>query len=353
MKKQNKDLYFDQEVLRKIQELLFQNLNDMLLALKIEFRYSGKMIVGNCPVHEGDNSTAWNLYIEELENGLKGNWICRSQHCEKECKDNLLGLIRGVKQFGKNWFKTVDWATEFLGIPIEQIKNDDSIVVIKKDWSVDAYLDREPQKQEGIFPRSLIRQRLKIPCNYYIGRGYSKSILDKYDVGLSSNGRFKGRAVVPIYNDEYTHAIGLTGRATWQDPKNKWIHTSGFRANHCLYNFWFAKEDIYKSKQVILVEGPGDVWKLEENGIHNSVAMFGTELSEEQMVILERSGALNIIVMTDNDKAGILSAQKIKEKCGRIFRLYFPKIKTDVGDMNTDDITKDIEPILNKAVSVI
>ena len=70
MKKQNKDLYFDQEVLRKIQELLFQNLNDMLLALKIEFRYSGKMIVGNCPVHEGDNSTAWNLYIEELENGF-------------------------------------------------------------------------------------------------------------------------------------------------------------------------------------------------------------------------------------------------------------------------------------------
>ena len=57
--------------------------------------------------------------------------------------------------------------------------------------------------------------------------------------------------------------------------------------------------------------------------------------------------------MTDNDEAGINSAKNIKKKCGRIFRMYFPKIKTDVGDMNTDDITKDVEPILNKAMSII
>lgn len=348
-------IYFDQEVLKKLEEILFQNLQDLLVALGIEFRYAGKMLVGRCPVHDGDNSNAWNLYTEELENGLKGNWICRTQHCEKEYKDNLLGLIRGAKGFGKNWFKAVDWATNFLGVSLHDIKSDKTIVIINKEWSVDNYLNREPKVQEGIFTRATIRKRLDIPCEYYIQRGYSNHILDKYDVGLcvDQEKRFKNRAVVPVYNDEYTYAIGLTARATWKNPQHKWIHNKGFRANHCLYNYWFAKDSIFETKQVVLVEGPGDVWKLEENDIHNSVAMFGTELSEEQMVILERSGALDIIVLTDNDEAGINSAKKIKEKCDRIFRLYFPKIKTDVGDMNTDEITKDVEPILNKAIGVV
>ncbi|NDC71851.1 MAG: hypothetical protein EBZ62_00150, partial [Sphingobacteriia bacterium] len=37
-----------------------------------------------------------------------------------------------------------------------------------------------------------------------------------------------------------------------------------------------------KSHTAIIVESPGNVWRLEENGIHNSVALFGSSLSDRQ-----------------------------------------------------------------------
>ena len=71
------------------------------------------------------------------------------------------------------------------------------------------------------------------------------------------------------------------------------------------------------------------------------------------MTILERSGASSIIVMTDNDEAGIMAAKKIHERCKRLFRVYFPKISaSDIGDMDADDITHDIKPIIDKVTNL-
>ena len=162
-----------------------------------------------------------------------------------------------------------------------------------------------------------------------------------------------GRAVVPIYNNNYEHAVGFTARATTDDYKYKWIHSEGFQANNYLYNYWFAKEHILKSGVVILVEGPGDVWKLEQNGVKTSLAMFGTDLSEQQLSLLYSCGANSIIVLTDNDEAGMKSAQKINEKCNRLFRMFFPTLSSsDVGDMHKDEIDSQIKPILDQAVEM-
>jgi DNA primase len=207
------------------------------------------------------------------------------------------------------------------------------------------------QKSKGI-SRNEVRGRLEIPCKYYMDRGYSSEVLDKYDVGLCSTKgkRMYKRAVVPVYNNEYTHAVGFTGRATFEDHKYKWVHNTGFLANDHLYNYWFAKEHIVESGCVVLVEGPGDVWRLEENGIHISVAMFGTDLSDQQMSLLYGSGANSVVVLTDNDEAGRKSALKINDKCKRLFRMFFPKLSTsDVGELGSDEITSDIKPILDQA----
>ena len=49
----------------------------------------------------------------------------------------------------------------------------------------------------------------------------------------------------------------------------------------------FAKEFIKESGIVILVESPGNVWRLEEAGVHNSVAIFGSSLADRQKMILD------------------------------------------------------------------
>ena len=98
-----------------------------------------------------------------------------------------------------------------------------------------------------------------------------------------------------------------------------------------------------KSSFAIILESPGNVWKLEENGIHNSVAIFGTNLSAKQKLLLDSSGAMSLIVMMDNDEAGHKAAQAIIEKCNRTYNTYSLTVeKNDIGEMSKDEIQNQI-----------
>jgi len=93
-----------------------------------------------------------------------------------------------------------------------------------------------------------------------------------------------------------------------------------------------------------LVESPGNVWKLEENNIHNSLGIFGAALSDRQKIILDSSGAMTIIVLTDNDEAGRKAADQIKEKCQNTYRVFTPSItKADIADMTSEEINTEIK----------
>jgi DNA primase len=176
------------------------------------------------------------------------------------------------------------------------------------------------------------------------------------------------RIVVPIYDNDYKYMVGCTGRSifekcskcsayhsdnnecptkdkSWMYPK--WKHSLDFKSQNYLYNFWFAKEHILKTSTAILVESPGNVWRLEENEIHNSVAIFGSSLSDRQKILLDSSGAMNLVILTDNDDAGHKAAQQIKTKCQNTYRIFIPKIsKPDVGEMTKEEIKNEITDYL-------
>jgi DNA primase len=131
----------------------------------------------------------------------------------------------------------------------------------------------------------------------------------------------------------------------------KWINSAGFSSGNTLYNYWFAKRHIRESGVAILVEGAGDVWRLEENGIHNSIAIFGTNLTDIQKTLLFQTGAMSLVVMTDSDEPGRKAAKVIAEdtEIRRSFRLFFPKFDSkDVGELGTDTITDDIKPLIER-----
>ena len=116
-----------------------------------------------------------------------------------------------------------------------------------------------------------------------------------------------------------------------------------------MYNYWSAKDTILETGVVILVESPGNVWRLEEAGIHNSVAMFGAHLSQNQKKIIDSSGAFSIICLLDNDEAGKKGAKKIHEQCSKMYRIYFPEFQgNDIGDICVDVVTNDIKPLISK-----
>ncbi|HCI70581.1 MAG TPA: hypothetical protein DHV30_08280, partial [Balneola sp.] len=216
-------------------------------------------------------------------------------------------------------------------------------------------LSVRPKQEESGWTREKLRSSIEIPSKYYIDRGYSSQVLDKYDVGLYNK---RNRVVVPVYDDSYKYVAGFLGRSIWpqcdkckkwHEPEKscpssiyeikdceKWLNGK-FKSTNYLYNYWFASEHIRKTGVAILVEGAGDVWRLEENGIHISLGLFGTDLTDSQRVLLDRSGALAIIVMLDSDQAGREGVKKLKEQLGRQYRMYFPKIREDAGELNQDE----------------
>ena len=69
--------------------------------------------------------------------------------------------------------------------------------------------------------------------------------------------------------------------------------------------------------------------------------------NEDQLLLLEQSGALNVIILTDSDEAGTKACEQIIKKCGRRFNYYRPDISTkDVGEMSIEQIKEELYPQL-------
>lgn len=367
-----------------------EHAGDVLDALGVDYMHSGKRLSGSCPVHGGDNRGAFSMYPDGYI--VKGFWKCRTHHCEKVFKSSFIGCVRGILSNQKRGWQrpgdrafsfddTIQWLCDFLGVKFEDIDIDHEEIDKNRFIAQVATVQKAVNEKENSVSRNLARSKLIIPSQYYLCRGYTADILDRYDVGYcdEKSREMYGRVVVPVYDDDYNGVIGCTARtiepqcpkcnlyhspeADCPDRDNlpgyevvkyfKWRNNKGFKANNHLYNYWFAKDFIRSSQVVILVEGPGDVWRMVEAGIRNVVAIFGTDLSDEQQFILECSGATSVIVMLDNDdnNAGQLAAKEIKKKLERSFRLYFPQFDFhDVGDLHADKVTSDIKPFIDKVV---
>lgn len=373
----------DQLKLKLICDQVCDNIEPLLDSFGIDYRIQSKMIVMPCPIHGGDNASALNLYPEG--DNYRGNWKCRTHNCEKTFKGSVLGFIRGIlSRHHHGWNKdgdkmcsfneAVDYALKFIKQDLSDLKISKTEREKKQFTNVVNYLNKAEEKSESRVTRSQIVKSLIIPAQYYLDRKYSSEILTKYDVGLcnKSGKEMSDRIVVPIYDNNYSYMVGCTGRSIhekcpnckgFHNPNNecpssddvwkfsKWKHNTDFKSQNHLYNFWFAKEHILKTSTVIVVESPGNVWRLEENGIHNSVAIFGSSLSDRQKIILDSSGAMNIVILTDNDEAGIKAAEQIKNKCQNTYRIFMPKIsKGDVGEMNSEEINDQIKSYLGKIV---
>lgn len=383
MTQQTKYRSYKQYELKNICDTLCDNIEDVLSALDLhDYRDNGKMITMACPIHGGDNDSALNLYYEG--DSYRGNWKCRTHGCEQIFKGSILGFIRGVISAQKygweqegdkmcSFNEAMEFATslisddtkDFVFNSTKQDKNNFSRIVNKIVTNTE---------QETKIPRESVIQNIQIPSKYYLNRGFSQEILKKYDVGLCDNPSkpMYSRVVVPIYDATGQYLVGCTGRSifdkcpnceSYHDDSNlcpekenrwkysKWKHSYGFKSQNHLYNFWYAKPHIYKSNYAVIVESPGNVWKLEENGIHNSVAIFGCNLSDRQKLILDSSGAMTLFVLTDNDEAGQKAAKEIKDKCQNTYRLFFPKIsKPDIGDMTKEEIQNQITNFIKERV---
>lgn len=216
----------------------------------------------------------------------------------------------------------------------------------------DPEFDEEHHLREGIyhalryagvfFHRHLIESNEAEEARQYLARrGYDRKIMKTYGLGYAPAGgnklfstatdsglneqylleaglikpsrrsdgfydAFRGRLMFPIFNPS-GKVIAFAGRILGNEKKTaKYINspqTKVYNKSEVLYGINFAKNEIRKSNEVILVEGYTDVISLQQYGIQNVAASSGTSLTPQQMKILHRYGDV-ITMIYDSDSAG-------------------------------------------------
>jgi 5S rRNA maturation endonuclease (ribonuclease M5) len=368
---------WSQQQLNHISEELINNITAFYDHFGIEYKELHKMLRSVCFIHGGDNKTALNLYHKA---DRVYHYKCRTHGCEQIFGKSVIGMVRGLLSHRKyGWTEkgdeevsfpeAVKFIINFLSGKVDLNQQIETNYENKNSFNHLVSHICEEQLPFQDITRMDIRKRLSIPSQYFMKRGFSRNILDEYDVGECRNrdSEMKYRAVVPIYNVNYKY-IGATGRSVYEQcqqckgyhhPKSKcmkiskWRHSSGLNRNLCLYNLHKAKQYIKRSNVAVIVESPGNVWRLEEAGIHNSVACFGTEIHDTQRYLLDENGAMVLIIIMDNDDAGRKVKENIKERFSKLYGLYFPIISmNDVAEMSVDDVKETLKPFIDDIMRV-
>ncbi len=319
-------------------KLLSDKLPELFDKFDISYKESNGSYSLCCPIHNGDNPLGCSIKKED------GIWNCWTHNCHSEYKNSLFGFIRGIlsnkKQSKATMQETLDYCLKFLHIDeLEQTEDDKQKFELLKEIRLLEVFNKELERPKTTITREIIRSSLELPSKFYMNpsrqdRSFSKEILDKFDIGdcFTKNKDMYYRAVVPVYdeNDNYVGCIGRTlneGYAKWKNSKN-------FQKSHFLYGLNFAKDSILKTGIVNIVEGQSCLWRLHEAGFPNSVGIFGADISDEQLLLLEKSGALTLVILTDSDDAGEKAANKIKKKCGRRFNYIRPQLPSkDIAEL--------------------
>ncbi|MBR4156023.1 MAG: DNA primase [Bacteroidales bacterium] len=149
---------------------------------------------------------------------------------------------------------------------------------------------------------------------YAIKNGYSKELLLK--IGLASGNeerlydKYQGRVIFPIHNLT-GKVIGFGARILSGDKtKAKYLNSPEseiYNKRQTLYGIYFAKNEISRLDNCILVEGYADVLSMHQAGIENTVASSGTSLTTEQIRLISRY-TKNVTILYDGDSAGIHAA---------------------------------------------
>lgn len=352
----------------ELNDKILSCIEEILNSLDVEYvKYPNRLSL-MCPIHGSDNPDSLTVYTN---GSYISPWFCWTNHCEQKYGKDLIGLLAGLMKTSRGG--AIKWCANYFGeyLPIKpnQERKENQLFVVTTD-----IINKQRQLVENGVPRYNVRKSLSIPAQYFLGRGYSREVLDKYDVGYCSekNKPMTDRVVVPIYDDDHKYMVGCIGRSifpkcvackmhhdisapclvTKDEKRNgqKWKHSYGFHCSSYFYNYWYAKPFIEKNGVVILVEGQGEVWRIEEAGIPYSLGMFGTHLTDERKMLLTQSGAHSVIIATDNDEAGQEARRSLEQYLPRLYNTYSVDIsKTkDIGEMQPDDVKKLFNPILEK-----
>lgn len=238
-----------------------------------------------CPIHKGDNPTAFVWNIE------KGLWKCFTKDCGGGTILDLVAQLYDI-DIESNFNAVVEKAKEITGVDICYNKTNSDIY----EWN-ELMKDKLFEPQE--FDIKLLGDLYEL--NRY--RNFDKEFLKNNEVYYSKD----YNRICCIVRNENNLIVGSVLRYIGKTDRFKWINKpKTFKTGYFLYNL---NNCIKKYDTIYIVEGITDVLNLKMLGIENVVACFTASLNKHQRSLLMKY-FMNVNIMYDNDKAGMLATKK-------------------------------------------
>ena len=290
--------------------------------LMSQMKQNGDSITGACPIHDGNNNTAFRVSIS------KNCWNCFSQ-CG--CGGNVLDFV--AKKEKVSLPKAARLLVEWFDLKIETPKGDDdsprkeksdSRVRQKNQPKREAAKPAEPDDAKGENkPLEFVLKNLQADHPYLAERGLSPETIQTFRLGFCQKGLLNGRVAIPIHNVK-GELVAYAGRWPGDTDKEKYLFPKGFRKSLELFNIARVINEP-TDRPLIVVEGFFDCMKLWQQGVKRVIALMGSSLSaaQEELIRTHTKANSEIIVMLDEDEAGQGAREEI---AGRLAKFCFVKV---------------------------
>lgn len=257
-------------------------LEKILCGLDFEFKSKGKYISMKNP--DGNNKSAIVIFKNKLNvvNYTRG-W-----------NGDIFTLIEKIKNI--TFSDSIKLVKHVLGI-----KDCSDIKILNKPniLEVLSNLEKECNIKESIsiLDESILNNYDKKPNKIWYDEGISLETQAIFNICYDN----KSNSIVIPIRDEFGNLVGVKNRKnTKENIDMKYYYSYPVRKTLILYGLDKNKEHILKQNLCIVVESEKAVMKLHSNDIKLAVAIGGSDISKEQVSMLEELG-IKIILAFDKD----------------------------------------------------
>lgn len=316
------------DVLQHIRESITQ---DMLIEF-LESRgargicVSGDEIRCSCPVHHGNNTTAFALDTKRLL------WNCFTGSCGG---GDIFDLIRKTSDGKLSWKETVAKTAQIFEVDIEGMAICDRPTIAA---DITKWLNYRKAKNRSANSEYDLNKlgRFDTIGNY---RGLTQDTIKHFGLMYSID---MNRVMVPV-KDEHGIIVGASLRRVNEEEKIKWLHRpKGIDTGLILYNL----DNVIniQTSEVYITEGPFDVIKAHQLGLKNVVATYGAHMTTKQEELVMKY-FIRVVLAYDNDTAGQIATRKAIQQLKHKTNLYVLDLQQykDLGEVENTECLQQLK----------
>jgi DNA primase len=282
----------------------------------IETEFSNDFII-YCPYHNNTRTPAAEIAKDS------GLFFCFSCQTTKSLEEFVMFVT------GRTYFEAARY-----------IKSKETETNIESVINKAMYAPPDFVQYDEVLIKRLNNSALELPraTRYYASRFITEESIKKFALGYSEK---QDMVTIPVHSPDGM-TIGFVGRSV---EGKEFKNTPGLPKGKILFNLHRVKS----SSLVYVVESSFDAIRLDQIGFP-AVATLGANVSASQIKLLEKYFN-NVVLVADNDEAGLIMKDKLIEKLGSLVSVInIDKKYKDIGDMD-DQAIRNIEFQFDKSIS--